>query len=220
MKSTPHRKKRDPAHELNYKTDMKNNNGLTLIELMGTLAIVAIMLGLASAGLNQYVRSNRTITQTNDLIAALQLARSEAVKRNGHVYICASATATAATPECDSNNWHDGWVVFVDTDRDAVDAGGAFTGSPPAANDIILHTHTGLKGETTVTSVNFTNSNYIRYRADGRADSNGSLVFCDSEDNTLRARAINISLSGLITAATDTASDNIVNLEDGSNASC
>lgn len=201
---------------------MKNHKGLTLIELLATLTIVAILLGLSSAGLVQYVRSNRTITQTNDLTAALQLARSEAVKRNTHVYVCASASTGANNPACDANNWHDGWLVFVDPDRNAVDASNNLVGPPPTGSDIILFLHDGLKGETTVQSVNFTNANYIRYLANGRADSTGSFVFCDSDNNVEKARAININLTGLISVATDTNAtpDNIVNLVNGTNASC
>ncbi len=90
---------------------MKRSRGFTLIELMITLLLAAIILALGVPGFQDIVRNNRAATQSNELISALSLARSEAVKRGARVSLCPStdqATCTGGT------NWANGWIVFRD----------------------------------------------------------------------------------------------------------
>lgn len=92
-------------------TVMKRSRGFTLIELMITLLLAAIILALGVPGFQDIVRNNRAATQSNELVAALSLARSEAVKRGARVSLCPStdqATCTGGT------NWANGWIVFRD----------------------------------------------------------------------------------------------------------
>lgn len=67
---------------------MKNPRGFTLIELIVTIAILAILLGLAAPSFRDLIENNRTATRTNDLVAALNFARSEAIKRGVDVSLC------------------------------------------------------------------------------------------------------------------------------------
>jgi len=201
---------------------MKRLTGFTLIELIVLLAIVGIVTVLAIPGLQNYTRLNRTASQTNELVTAMQLARSEAVKRNVPVFVCASSSAITPAPQCDSVNWQDGWLVFADPNSNALDGAGAFTGTVPAANDAILAKSGGLRGGTNIRSLNFAHNNYVRFNSSGRADSTGSFVFCDSDRDVKQARAINISLTGLLSLAqdTDTTKNYIVNLPDGTDVTC
>jgi len=83
--------------------------GFTLLELMTALLVVAIVL---SAGVPSYlsvVRNNRAATNANELVSALTIARSEAVRRSDRVSICRSADGAAC-----GGTWQDGWIVFVD----------------------------------------------------------------------------------------------------------
>lgn len=197
---------------------MKRISGLTLIELIVVLAIAAILLSMAGFGMQSYVRNNRIISQTNSLSAAIQLARSEAIKRSSHVYICGSSNQTS----CNTSNWHSGWIVFADPDRNAVDTSGVLTGTPPTGSDIILNIGTPFTGGTTARSVNFPTTNYVRYTASGRANSAGSFIICDNEKNVSRARALNIATTGLMTLAvdTDTTPNGIVDLTNGTDVTC
>ena len=64
--------------------------GFTLIELMITLAISAILLSVAAPAYQSFIGSTALTTATNDLVAALNMARSEALKRDGQVSLRAA----------------------------------------------------------------------------------------------------------------------------------
>lgn len=92
-------------------------SGFTLIELMVTLAVAAVILATAVPSFQTLMVNNRLATQSNQLVTALNLARSEAVKRNTLVTVCKSANPTATPPACTTaGNWEQGWVVFTDGD--------------------------------------------------------------------------------------------------------
>ena len=91
---------------------MKRSRGFTLIELMITLVLAAIILTLAVPGFQDIIRNNRAATQANELVTALGLARSEAVKRGARVSLCPSTDQASCTGGAD---WSNGWIVFLDT---------------------------------------------------------------------------------------------------------
>jgi prepilin-type N-terminal cleavage/methylation domain len=63
--------------------------GLTIVELMVVLIVLGIVLALAAPSFTEAIRSSRLTTQVNELVAALQMARAEAVRRNKTVQYCA-----------------------------------------------------------------------------------------------------------------------------------
>jgi type IV fimbrial biogenesis protein FimT len=90
---------------------MRKLAGFTLIELMVTLAVAAIALGIAIPSFNQTMRNNSSATLGNEMAGALNYARSEAIKRGKRVSICASNDGASCLA---ANNWKEGWLVFVD----------------------------------------------------------------------------------------------------------
>jgi type IV fimbrial biogenesis protein FimT len=91
---------------------MKNQAGVTLLELMITITVLGLLLGLGVPSFINVTRNNRLATQANELVTALSLARSEASKRGLPVSVCVSSNGLT----CDnaSPDWADGWIVFVD----------------------------------------------------------------------------------------------------------
>jgi type IV fimbrial biogenesis protein FimT len=77
--------------------------GFTLLELMVTLAVLGILLGIAVPSFQSSLTNSRLTTAANDLVGALQAARSEAIKRNATHQFCVDTT-TRAWQVLDSNN--------------------------------------------------------------------------------------------------------------------
>lgn len=95
--------------------------GFTMIELMVTVAIIAILATLAAPSFNDAILSNKLASFSNNFVASASLARGEAIKRNAPVTLCRSSTGTACAG---SGGWQQGWIVFNDTNGDGtVDTG-------------------------------------------------------------------------------------------------
>ena len=92
----------------------RRDRGFTLVELMITLAVLAVMSAIAFPSFQGVMRSNRVATATNSMLASLSLARSEAIKNAHGAGVCASTAGTA----CDGANWGAGWLVWSDTNGD------------------------------------------------------------------------------------------------------
>lgn len=72
-------------------------SGFTLIELLVTLAVAAILLAIGVPGLRNILLTNRLATTANEVVAALNLARSEAIKRNARVDFNADGSVSVPT---------------------------------------------------------------------------------------------------------------------------
>lgn len=98
----------------------RRSNGFTLVELMVTIAVLAILSTIAYPSFQGTIRSNRMATTSNELIAALALARSEAIRGTHGGGVCASTAGTS----CDGKSWADGWMVWNDANGNgSFDAG-------------------------------------------------------------------------------------------------
>ena len=100
----------------------KTQSGFTLLELMVTIFIVALVMGFGVPMMTQQMQGSRMASNVNDFVAAMHLAKAEAIKQRTPVTVCSSADALSGTPTCSGNNFGtgEGWVVFVDNnDGDA-----------------------------------------------------------------------------------------------------
>jgi type IV fimbrial biogenesis protein FimT len=92
--------------------------GFSLIEAMITVAVAAILLAVAAPSFSDFIHTSRLAAQSNDIIAALNLARSEALRLGRGVVFCRSEPPSFATCIDGAGAW-EGWMVFVDADPDA-----------------------------------------------------------------------------------------------------
>lgn len=90
--------------------------GLTLIELLVTISIAAVLGSLAAPALTSFVSRNAVRALSGDFTMSLQRARAEAINRNQCVVMCLSTTSTAVNPRCATtgNNWNVGWAIYVE----------------------------------------------------------------------------------------------------------
>ena len=173
---------------------MKKYSGFTLIELMVALAVVAILISVGLPKMSVFFKGNRMVTNANDLLSGLYVARSEAIKRNSRVSICKSTNAGDAAPKCatGAEGWDEGWFVFVEG-RDEGNIFGDYTPSDGA----ILRVNTGAEGSNvTITAgdagidkyVSFTSRGAPKLR-NGRSQS-GVFRVCDDRGITNAAGGV------------------------------
>jgi type IV fimbrial biogenesis protein FimT len=154
--------------------------GATLIELVATIGVLAVLSAIAVPGMGSLKRNAVRAATLNDLLHSIYIARNESIARNTIVSICRSRdghTCANAAP-----NWNDGWIVFENRDRDQ-----------PADTDPgepVLYSRGAIDGGTlTSTRKSFSFRPYLQ------ADVNGSLVYCPAPKST-EGRAIIVNHAG------------------------
>jgi type IV fimbrial biogenesis protein FimT len=162
---------------------MKKNTGFTLLELLITVALIAIVMAIAVPSMSTFTQNDRLTTNINALIGNLAYARSEAVKTNRQVSICVSNNATT----CTGGNWEDGWVVYIDADGD-----NSFT-----AGETVLRAHQALGSNNTLTPTGIGTQITYDNRGFATAASVGSIQLCDSRSGPL-GKTITISNTGRV----------------------
>lgn len=204
---------------------MNKIQGVTLVELMIVLLLVAILGTIAVPGFNSFIINNRHSTQFNDFVAALNYARSEAIRTASFVTLCRSANAvTSTTPSCaGSGSWQQGYIAFIDVDGDGVrdagdtvllareplDGGNTLTGKalPPA-------TTSALQAQVRIT---FNNRGFAN---NGMGDFTGYMTLCDSR-GAAGAKGLVITAAGRPRRTVDTGdADAIEEPVAGTNLTC
>lgn len=174
----------------------KQSAGFTLLELMTALSVAGVILAFGVPAFTDITRNNRLTTAANDLLHATQVARTEAIKRQFPVVVCASGDSAAATPTCNDGAFSQ-WIVFVDTDRDwSADVGEA-----------VLERHAPLDRTITVRNdpsgiVSYSPNGFATPPVAGGKQPTNRIVLCDARGNQLigtdssAARALFIEATG------------------------
>lgn len=155
-----------------------SKRGFTLIELLVTMAVAAILLTIAVPNFQMFVMNNRMASQANDLITALNLARSEAVKRAANVTVCASSDGASCT-----GDWAAGWIV-----RDAA-------GTPILVQRALGGGSTMTGGADVASMITFTASGRTSIPDTATAETT-TLTLCPPSPASVQGRAIQIERTG------------------------
>ena len=138
--------------------------GFTLIELLLTLIVAGIMIATAAPDFSEFVDENKLTTEYNHILTAISLTRSEAIKRNQRVTLCQSSTQATCTRN--SDKWHQGWAIFVDSDQD----------NQIDSDELIITIQSNIPN----INISFGARTRIAYRPSGVAvgGSNGTIILC------------------------------------------
>ena len=169
-------------------TPSRQVKGFTLIELMIVVVVVAVMLTVAAPSFYTTIKNNRLRTEADRNVTSFNLARSESVKRNIDVVICASsdgATCTGGTAQ--------GWLIFADLDQEEdLDAG----------VDPIIKLYEALPQGYTITKTDGTayGGGNIAFYSDGSSNSPEVIYLCPQDKDSSAAWAIRVNPVGRVTA--------------------
>lgn len=133
------------------------DRGFTLVELMVTLTIGVILMMVAIPSLTTYKRNAELTSFTNSLVAGINAARGEAMKRGRYAMVVPT----------DGTNWSSGWVVFVDTDRSQ---------NYSATSDVTVLKSEAAPSYLTITGTNSVAASppYIMFDASGYSQQKGA----------------------------------------------
>lgn len=156
-----------------------SGSGLTLVEMLIVIAVMAILATVATPNVTALLYDSSRTAAANSFIHATFLARSEAIKRNDVVTLCKSSDGQTCSRSVD---WNAGWIVFVNKDRD----------DPPVRDrdERVLATYQGWQ-QGTITSTR----DSFSFRSYRQGVVNGTVVFCDPRGSA-HARAIIINHAG------------------------
>jgi type IV fimbrial biogenesis protein FimT len=163
---------------------------MTLIELMVTVAVMAILLGFGLPSLTRMVASTRMSNNTNEFIAGLKTARAEAVRRGQPISIRADGTGKGA--------YQNGWTVFLDTDTNGEDDGTpetVYVGESLGGNTVVQRVSRDPDNKYDVIEDNFVTFNR-------RGGNNGGAAFfriCTAGMANLPGRIVQMSAVGNVT---------------------
>jgi type IV fimbrial biogenesis protein FimT len=171
----------------------RQQQGLTLVELIITLVVAAILLTLAAPNLSSFLKRDRLATQANDLVADLALARSEAIKRGGVIVVCKSSDPMATPPSCnttDGDPWTTGRLIWADANGDNT----VQSTEVLRIREALDGNSNGLYGENGAAGT----ANQVRFTGLGMAsppNTMSQLVFCDNRGPS-EGRAVVIGPTG------------------------
>jgi type IV fimbrial biogenesis protein FimT len=168
------------------------SRGFTLMELMVTLVVAAVVLGLGVPSFREFQRNNRLTVSANDMLSLAISSRNEALRRQAVVSLCPSANPTSTTATCGTGP---GWISFVDTDSDCARG---------SAEELVSNAAIASDVNTVANStcISYASTGYRRLV--GGQPSTANFLYCDSRGNVARfptkpvstARAVEILPTG------------------------
>jgi type IV fimbrial biogenesis protein FimT len=158
-------------------------NGVTLIELLVTMTIAAILLAIGLPSYNGITTTARMKGEMFSFLADMSFARSEAIKRGQPVYICSTTDNITCndTPITNNNSvWTTGRLVYVDTTNSGLV-------STPTLTSVLRISPSVTHGDT------FTNGSAIEAYPTGYEAMTGTASLHDASDDPSQRRCFDLS---------------------------
>lgn len=179
--------------------------GFNLLELMVTVLVIGIVLGFGVPNFRAFLLNGAMTSAANDFVSIIYLARTEAIKRQVPVTLCASANALTPAPTCSPPGPNLGYIVFVD-DANPLVVAGTDGNAIVDAGELVLTQHAPPTGTMTIaadsTYLAYGSSGFVVPTAPGQAQpSLTNILLCDDRGNqdaggTSAARVVTVSPTG------------------------
>jgi len=160
-------------------------SGFTLFELLVSVAVAGILIGVAVPSFNNMSKSNQVTTTVNNLVYALNIARSEAMKSNAASACISNDLATCTA----GGTWADGFIVFADLNSNCAVNGGE---NLIQVFEPIKNTKTTIVATPATSCVSFNGNGFITPAANAPLN----FKFCDDRTGTTVGRTINLIVTG------------------------
>jgi type IV fimbrial biogenesis protein FimT len=154
---------------------------------MITLSILAIVGSFAMPSFRDMILNMRITSDTSEVISALQIARSESIKRKSPVVLCAKTAGATTCDNAATTNWDNGWLIWVDTNADSV--------FDDPGEELLRQKDQMQSGVTLRTQANLPT---LAYLPDGSSNMalNNEFRLCDNNRTGERGKRIQIALTG------------------------
>jgi type IV fimbrial biogenesis protein FimT len=183
----------------------KRQIGVTLLELMITISILAIVLTVVAPNIGTFLIKNRVTSEINGVSGVIQYARHISIDQQTVVTLCPSDDYETCTTD-----WNDPKIVFIDENGDG-------DRTPGGANpEELLVSTDPVSDATKMTGP----GNSITFTENGAASETFSLLVCPQSNEAEYARAINVSLQGRVRISKDSDDDGIHEDTDGDALTC
>jgi len=161
-------------------------HGMTLLELMITISVMAILIAVGVPSMVKFIANIRLVTEANNLVADIVYARNEAATRGRRVSLCVSQNVDSATdPTCAASGtsaWQTGRIVFVDMDGDGVRE----ITTSVTTNDVLLKKYSAIATGNSLTVSGFADTAHLTFSTFGglTPSTAGSIKACSSSNST------------------------------------
>lgn len=180
---------------------MKQQKGVTLVELMITVSIVAIILTFVGPSIQSILIKNRIVAEINEISSLIQYARHQAIDEQAQVVVCPSTDYSVC-----SEDWNDPKIVFIDDDDNEI----------RGAGEELLVT----VGATSAASLMTNTTDIIKFSETGEANAANEILLCHKDGEAKYARSLSITLQGRVKMSTDSDKNGINENAAGVELSC